>query len=404
MNRIVLIGNGFDLAHGLKTRYEDFINWYWDYRVNGFVNEGKNVSKDILCSIEDRYNQSWHINAYYGYNLNRATGKEIIKELVQDRNRFRFTYSPFFENICKSIETKGWVDIENEYYKLLEHHSLDDFSAEEIEKLNGQLQYLQKLLTNYLTTVNQQETPVIESLRKKIYAPINKSDISIESTKTLAEYIVWCNKQRNVVWDSKLYYYGINPITSGEIHDIEKFKNNPANSYRYPNAYMLPERIMLLSFNYTKTARKYLKSESDVFSLNYIHGTLESPDSMIFGYGDEFEDKYKKLQNLNNNECLKNIKTIRYQESDNYRKVLAFIESAPFQVYIMGHSCGNSDRTLLNTIFEHKNCISIKPYFYQKNDGTDNYIELIQNISRNFTDMKLMRDRVVNKTYCDTFL
>ena len=28
MNRIILIGNGFDLAHGLPTRYEDFINWY----------------------------------------------------------------------------------------------------------------------------------------------------------------------------------------------------------------------------------------------------------------------------------------------------------------------------------------------------------------------------------------
>jgi hypothetical protein len=30
MNRIVLIGNGFDLAHGLRTWYEDFINWYWN--------------------------------------------------------------------------------------------------------------------------------------------------------------------------------------------------------------------------------------------------------------------------------------------------------------------------------------------------------------------------------------
>ncbi len=26
-------------------------------------------------------------------------------------------------------------------------------------------------------------------------------------------------------------------------------------------------------------------------------------------------------------------------------------------------------------------------------------LDLVQNISRNFTDMKLMRDRVVNKTY-----
>ena len=78
--------------------------------------------------------------------------------------------------------------------------------------------------------------------------------------------------------------------------------------------------------------------------------------------------------------------------------MLSFIESEPYQILIMGHSCGNSDRTLLNTLFEHKNCVSIKPY-YRKDK--DNYIELVQNISRNFTDMKLMRDRVVNKTYCE---
>ena len=35
MNRIVLIGNGFDLAHGLKTSYADFIYWYWKRRITG---------------------------------------------------------------------------------------------------------------------------------------------------------------------------------------------------------------------------------------------------------------------------------------------------------------------------------------------------------------------------------
>ena len=88
-------------------------------------------------------------------------------------------------------------------------------------------------------------------------------------------------------------------------------------------------------------------------------------------------------------------------EADNYRKVLDFIESEPYQILIMGHSCGNSDRTLLNTLFEHKNCVSIKPYYHQIDKEHDDYIKIIQNISRNFTDMKLMRDRVVNKTYCE---
>jgi len=30
MNRIILIGNGFDLAHGLKTSYKDFIDDFWE--------------------------------------------------------------------------------------------------------------------------------------------------------------------------------------------------------------------------------------------------------------------------------------------------------------------------------------------------------------------------------------
>ena len=88
-------------------------------------------------------------------------------------------------------------------------------------------------------------------------------------------------------------------------------------------------------------------------------------------------------------------------EAQNYRDLLEFIETSPYQIFIMGHSCGNSDRTLLNTLFEHKNCISIKPFYYKKGDGSDNHLDLVQNISRNFTDKKLMRDRVVNKTFCE---
>ena len=37
MNRIVLIGNGFDLAHGLPSRYEDFVL----HLINDAINEVK---------------------------------------------------------------------------------------------------------------------------------------------------------------------------------------------------------------------------------------------------------------------------------------------------------------------------------------------------------------------------
>ena len=102
------------------------------------------------------------------------------------------------------------------------------------------------------------------------------------------------------------------------------------------------------------------------------------------------------------NELLKNVKSVKYLETRNYHKMLDFLMAAPFQVLIMGHSCGNSDRTLLNTVFEHKNCVSIKPFYHKWDDGSDNYLELVQIISRNFTNMRLFRDRVVNKEQCKT--
>ena len=160
-----------------------------------------------------------------------------------------------------------------------------------------------------------------------------------------------------------------------------------------------PERIMLLSFNYTATAKNY-----NNFNLehNYIHGELEHPENIIFGYGDELDRHYQDILDRNDNELLKNVKSVKYLETRHYHDMLEFLMSAPFQVLIMGHSCGNSDRTLLNTVFEHENCVSIKPFYHKWDDGSDNYLELVQNISRNFTNMKLFRDRVVNKEQCKT--
>ena len=51
MNRLVIIGNGFDMAHGFKTSYMDFINWYWDQRVYTFSGNTTNVSEDCLCRL-----------------------------------------------------------------------------------------------------------------------------------------------------------------------------------------------------------------------------------------------------------------------------------------------------------------------------------------------------------------
>ena len=353
MNRLVLIGNGFDLAHGLKTQYKDFIYWYWKQRAMRFHKETGNVSNDGLSKLTILQDSSWPIFMFQNsFVLKEAEGKEIYEYLIENTDAFKVEHRYLFDRIHKSIETKGWVDIENDYYTLLYQRTLplEDSSDIKVKYLNVQLDAIRNHLVSYLKLEDKKETQMIDSIREKIYAPIAQKDVA---------------------------------VTSG---------------ISFPNSL---DQIMLLSFNYTSTPKLYV---TDKATVNYIHGQLDTPQSIIFGYGDELDDGFKRLQEINDNECLRHIKSIRYLESDNYRKMLSFIESEPFQVVIMGHSCGNSDRTLLNTLFEHKNCVSIKPYYYKRDDGSNNYLELIQNISRNFTDMKLMRDRVVNKTFTEPLI
>ncbi len=80
MNRLVIIGNGFNMAHGLKTSYMDFINWYWDQRVASFAGNTTKVSEDILCTLTIKDNADF----------------QCIKSHPQD---FALECSPFFKTI-----------------------------------------------------------------------------------------------------------------------------------------------------------------------------------------------------------------------------------------------------------------------------------------------------------------
>ena len=408
MNRIILIGNGFDLAHGLPTKYEDFINWYWEKRVDSFAGYITPISEDCLCSIRmtsNNYNRCWNV---FAFNLPRyfskPSGKEVIDSIANDSESFEFFLSPFFKNICTSIETKGWVDIEKEYYDLLRNSIISPDNCDyTISEINKQLHYIQELLAQYLSFIKTGDITCNAEIQRQIYGNIRKDDISISQLQVYYDYVDYLIQQ-DIAYQQLLCRYGFEDSDRHFMaEDIKQLKKQFVSSSEIKEIYLknliIPENIMLLNFNYTEVADKYgcLK----VASTNHIHGDLNNPNSIIFGYGDELDEDYKDFLKQSDNECLRNIKSIKYLESGKYRNLLKFIESAPYQVYIMGHSCGNSDRTLLNTLFEHKNCVSIKPYYYQKDDGSDNYLEIAQNICRNFTDMKLMRDRVVNKMFCE---
>lgn len=412
MNRLVLIGNGFDIAHGLKTSYANFISWYWSEWGKRLLHGQNKIEEDGLCSFNLKEATGYSAWAMiWGWYYRRTNPlvpwdvNEIVEHAKQDRSLCDFSMCSFLEKICKSIETKKWVDIENKYYRLLTEYALKEEDEEKVKNLNQQLQLIQDKLTEYLKQINENPIKPISEIRSKIYAPFKKSDFSNGGLKTLAEHVKAGLALDNKEMDYKLRQYDSSCYTSGFVDDYRK-KHPDSDEIDWecvPIELLLPNQIMLLNFNYTNTAQSYCKAGSR-FTVNHIHGKVEEPKSIIFGYGDELDKDYQKLKEQIDNEVLHHIKSIRYHEADNCHQMLDFIESEQYQVVIMGHSCGISDRTLLSTLFEHKNCVSIKPYFYIKEDGSDNYLELIQNISRNFTDMKLMRDRVVNKTFTEPLI
>jgi len=355
MNRVILIGNGFDLAHGLKTSYTDFIDDFWEKKLNSFI-EMLRVSNFGVMLRNSKISRTAEGNYIYNdddikfdfiNNYNNNITDDILKNysgyekfffvitqfgLIQNSDSIRFNNN-FLGKITKKEQLQNWVDIEEEYYLAL-IKCLEDKTQNEIDRLNKDFSTIQKYLEKYLR--KQSASRIIKSpeIDKKIY---------------------WTPSHKKYILKDFLY----------------------------------------LNFNYTSTEKLYVTPENKII---HIHGELNKPKNpIIFGYGDEIDNKYKLIEEKNDNKYLENIKSIKYSLTRNYREFLKFINSDSYQVYIMGHSCGISDRTLLNTLFEHDNCSLIKIFYYKKDDETDNYIDIVRNLSRNFTQKSLMRKRLIAK-------
>lgn len=252
MNRLVIIGNGFDIAHGLKTSYMDFINWYWEERVKSFFHNDTTVSEDCLCklTIIGKEFSSWkrfaHDNNYF--NKDQFSSNEVIGKIRKNPDMFSFECSKFFETILQSIETKGWVDIENDYYQLLKKGAKKSYYSNTIKELNMQLNYLKNKLVEYLSSLN--DISKKDELDKAIHENFNLWDLSTKDEKRAIGNL------------------GIMITDINQIHSERRYRDN-----------LTPRNIMLLSFNYTATVTKYSRP---IDKINYIHGNLDNPEKIIF--------------------------------------------------------------------------------------------------------------------------
>lgn len=362
MNRLILIGNGFDLAHGLKTTYKDFIVWYVKtcFRKTGFYHP----YDDPLISIRAEWNMMFKEEEVIAEWVNALIGDVVHpkidvrygwdeKESCYILGHYRIKIRPglldvLISRCCES----NWVDVESEYYGLLR----DLLESEHIEEKQTKLNDLNQSLGFIISKLEEYLNTLPEPTFLPGYQEIFSSLISGED----------------------LY-----PKKSREL--------------------LTPNDTHVLNFNYTNTPSKYLKHIKIGYKgsepvLNHIHGQLNNPDNkLVFGFGDEIDSAYKRMEDDTEIKgYFDYIKSFWYLRADNYRSLVNFLDSDEYQVYILGHSCGLSDRTMLKMIFEHEKCRSVKIYYHDIYDE-DNFVSLTHAIAKHFTDKGMMRKRILSK-------
>lgn len=366
-NRLVLVGNGFDLSLNLKTRYSDFLLWILKEDIKKAINSGpmtNNLSATSYAGYEKNSLYSISIkNKYRNINYEDKLSqvddipglKLFIKNILESSLNIK---SELFKRIFTPVENISWVNIENIFYDLLKESIGGKI---DIDSLNSDLKYISEKLEEYLTLT------------------LEESNLDYSKLSAIFQNRFFTKFKKEEL---------INPdLIEDDIH---------------------PTNIYFLNFNYTDTLLKILKnfigSKASNYDVIQIHGSLNNKlNPMIFGFGDEHDISYKEIEDKNDNRYFENIKSFKYLNTTNYHDLMRFIESDNYEIFIYGHSCGLSDRTMLKQIFENENCKQIKIFYYK--DGLyDDYENKTMEISRHFTDKGVMRNKIISKEYCEEII
>lgn len=267
MNRLILVGNGFDLAHGLKTSYKDFIDDFWENQeieYFKFKNEYSQYNNDYYTAFNNTY-FSFEINPNnnFGKFLNsiKANGLDI-----QFKNKF-------LQIISEKINEVNWVDIENEYYQELK--VFDDLN---IDQLNRNFEKVKELLGIYLSKI-EKDFIINSQISKHILNSIYLKDLesltkNIFIEKIFNECII---EEDNLISYLKSFKKEVLRYKESSPQSRDNYFNKEFDKYdteykRIFKEIIFPKNTLLLNFNYTNTTFHYI-NECNRIKYNNIDNT-----------------------------------------------------------------------------------------------------------------------------------
>lgn len=351
--KILITGNGFDIAHSLPTSYKDFIGTI--NLINQFSNE--NLPTDYI--------------SYFKENSLIDTGFQFEKKsIIELKGKLNNLWLDFF---IKQFNIYTWIDFEKQ-----------------IESI---VQRLDKILTKLNTEV------------------LNVNDISIDSYNA-TKFISQKSQIINTVFDFNLLKRYNDTAFSFNTEFCQIFENsilhlkeddffqnlkNELDNFAdifdmYLNVFVEPlsdylqanERKKLkgithhFTFNYTNTFQKlYQCNNVNTF---FLHGKISSRDTdnnIVFGFNDIFESISETKNYI---PFTKFYQKLSKETDYKYFETFSTDRFTIVTVYFWGHSLNKSDKIYIDEALElisKKDESSIKIFYHNKKSKDDILLNLM---------------------------
>lgn len=275
---ILIIGNGFDLAHGLPTTYGDFLE---------FVSVMHQVVDKGIPDREINYEKLLPKMAKMVKEKIDSINRDYWKDLIYENLWIKyFSWNPLYQK-------ENWIDFESEISRVIQQLDEDMFYEEgkkyqltdDIVNLSNE--FLEQTYSKYTFTAQavdvsingKYESITFKEIRDRLYLDLNKLIRALELY--LAEYVGQL--------ECKLVSTDIKDIATDTIK-----QNGEAIGAIISN---------ILCFNYTNTyERLYVKKDVLKNHIDYIHGkatlgnTIES-NNMVLGI-DEYLSKDRRNKDI----------------------------------------------------------------------------------------------------------
>ena len=327
---ILIIGNGFDLAHGLETSYKQFLE---------FVN--KVHAEDGTC-----YKECYERNLWMKHFLGR----------LYNRN--------------DNIINKGnkWIDLETEIYNVivnLKYHPITKPQVLSLCMVDSEFN---------LTDMRLRDPAWNEKLLKEGY---------IEPTHP--HYIMYYFKDNQDLID--LLYLHLREFTKVfETYLLEEILTKEIEPFDFPlkNPYVL-------SFNYTDTFERLYKQDDSHLATKpkyvYVHGKVCTDEDCKLVLGTHSfvnidPDNHQLNIPVEYNVFKKHNQRHKYNTIEPYQDFIRELSDTQQiidpKIHIIGHSLAKTDHKILRHILKIRQDAIINVYFY---DNKDEEERLINNIT-----------------------